>query len=204
MPASHYRQQEHADRDFRMFCDLARQSPDRPCNFMLSLAKWRPVDGRERLYPFVIAMILPSEDYQHRTSSWLTKHEIQFGDDLEGGTGQVVDFRANSVALSGRPSYFTSAPIAAQALHTGGSEQCDACASGLREWSRSAVGRMPYHTAIGVPKTGRPSLLFAGACSDCRDGFCTTHAPDGHCPRCGAALSGGIPVKARKPWWRNW
>ena len=82
-----------------------------------------------------------------------------------------------------------------------GGKNCEQCARALQWWSRrvfatSGIRMDAVFVAAGSPRRWpdsgdmRPDN-FAGACKECRDGFCTLHAPDGHCPLCRAMLTTG-------------
>jgi len=73
----------------------------------------------------------------------------------------------------------------------GGSALCVACDAAKQWWTRKTV--MTTFSDVSVLGTGgqytRPAD-FAGVCKNCRDGFCTKHAPDRLCPKCGSQLKG--------------
>jgi len=86
-----YLKEDTARQDFHSFCEIARNSTDRPCNFFLSLAQW------SRAFPYVIALILP-EEYEHAVGRWLSQNNIIFGDTVDG-TRNVADFYSNATKL---------------------------------------------------------------------------------------------------------
>jgi hypothetical protein len=97
-----YRDRQAAESDYSSFCTMARAAGDLPCNFFLCLAEWVP----ERLYPYVIAMVLP-EEYEHHVSEWLSRHNIGFGEDVEFSLN-VTDFYDNARRLQPSTNFFRS------------------------------------------------------------------------------------------------
>ncbi len=94
----------------------------------------------------------------------------------------VIDI---SLSGAGLASAFPSEKVPASSA--AGSDHCPRCSAGL-QWFSSKVLR-----GSGVPVDGLESIDncpddFAGACTDCRDGFCLEHAPNYCCPKCSKTL----------------
>jgi HEAT repeat protein len=67
-----------------------------------------------------------------------------------------------------------------------GSRNCAQCANGLQWWSETLILLESGHSVFSGPWRPRH---FSGACTNCRDGFCSEHAEEGRCPFCGKTLS---------------
>ena len=72
----------------------------------------------------------------------------------------------------------------------GGSRLCPRCDATLKWWSARTIARFGFEK-VSYQGQGAPGIPAdcVGVCTDCRDGYCKAHAPEGLCPQCSATLT---------------